>query len=136
MGGDAGDGVASAIGLPAGLVQAFVNFRHEGVEMYAPLFLDRRRVEEKVHQRRLAASDMSPEIDAARGAPRRSPLEKGKETKRRAGGRRTRQIPREPVQRLERHELRGVAFDRAGSDQRVVAEKQSRGSSGQGVFSV
>ena len=113
----------------------FVNFRHEGVEMHAPLFLDRRRVEEKVHQRRLAATDMAPQIDAARGAPRFPPLEKGEEAKRRAGARRTRQIPGEPVQPLQRHELRGVAFDGAGSDQRVVTENQARGGCGQGVLS-
>ena len=127
FGGDAGDGGASAIGLAAGPVQPFVNFRHEGVEMHAPLFLDRRRVEEKVHERRLAAPDMAPEIDAARGAPRRSPLEKGEEAKGRARGRRARQIPGEPVQRLQRHELRGVAFDGAGSDQRVVTGESVAG---------
>ena len=45
------------------------------------------------------------------------------------------EIRGEPVQRLQRHELRGVAFDGAGSDQRVVTVNQSRGGCGQSVLS-
>jgi hypothetical protein len=49
----------------ARLAQRAVDLEHEGVEMDAPLLVDRQRLVEQVHQHRLAAADAAPKVGAA-----------------------------------------------------------------------
>ena len=64
-GGNGGDRVARLLGALGS--DAGVHLQHELGEMDAALGLDRDMVEEQVHQHRLAAPDIAPEIDALGG---------------------------------------------------------------------
>lgn len=60
--GDPGEGILFALQL----LQLAMNVMHEGVEVHPPLATVRNRIVEAVHQKTLAASDATPEVNAAR----------------------------------------------------------------------
>ena len=63
-GGDRRDGVTRL--FPPFDVQPFMHFQHEFVEMDATLVRDGDRVEEQVHQHRLAPPDRAPDVEPLR----------------------------------------------------------------------
>src|SRR5690606_8808635 len=92
---------------------------HEGVEMDAPLPLNRKLVVEEVHQHRLAAPDRTPEIDAAQRlglAPCEAPEQA-------AALRHGFEFGLQPVQPLGGGALLGIGAKLARRDERVIGRK-------------
>ena len=102
-------------------MQAGVHIGHEAVEMRAPLGADLDRLEEEIHQHRLAAPDRAIDIEAARRLGRLQPHESGEGARPLILG----AIALEPeAQRLERvgeARLRRVEFEAMIVNERAVS---------------
>src|SRR5208283_2237812 len=96
-----------------------VDFGHEGVEMRAALAPDGRRLEEEVHQRRLATADLSPEIETAR-------LTVAGKSPGQARAALRLELAQQPVERAERLALRFVAHDPALGDEGPITRGEQR----------
>ena len=98
-------------------VDALVHVEHEFVKMRAALARDRARLEEKIHQHGLAASDVAVDVETL--DRRQRALAAGEQPAERRGFSRQPVLldPRfEPRHLVDHGELRGVALDSAGGD--------------------
>ena len=108
--------------LLAPRMDALVHVGHEGVEMDPALAAHAERLEEQVHQHRLAAPDRAPDVEPARLRRRLALAEEPAERAR---------LACEPVlararlpagsSRLNERDLRRIALDGAGGDEPVIA---------------
>ena len=112
----------AAFQLAADLVEALVNIEHEFMEMDPALAPDRTGREEQVHQQRLAAPDIAPDVDALEFRRSLVAVAEQPAKRRRLAGQ---PLRRKPVvqsrQLFDDRILRAIPLDFAGGDKRGIA---------------